>query len=99
MMKRACIPARLAARRFLVATVKYKSSVPGLAGWPSFSEIAAAGAVRLENDDSQGMHRIEAICRKCGSHLGHVFDDNESRTGKHFCINSACLSFEPKAKN
>lgn len=78
---------------------KYESHVPGLAGWPSFSEVAVSNAVRLENDDSQGMHRIEAICRKCGSHLGHVFDDNESRTGKHFCINSACLSFEPKAKN
>ncbi len=78
---------------------KYESTQPGLAGWPSFSDIAASDAVRLEDDDSAGMHRVEVICKNCGSHLGHVFDDDESQTGKHYCINSACLDFEPKKSN
>ncbi len=75
---------------------KYESHQPGLAGWPSFSEVAGSDVVELKDDDSHGMHRIEVICKNCGSHLGHVFDDQESNSGKHYCINSACLNFKPK---
>lgn len=72
---------------------KYDSDVPGLAGWPSFADVAAGDAVALEEDNSLGMHRTEVICKNCGSHLGHLFDDASSPTGKHYCINSICLNF------
>lgn len=66
-------------------------------GWPSFYEVAKSGAIRLEDDDSFGMHRIEALCSNCGSHLGHVFDDGpKDKTGKRYCINSVCLDFKPE---
>ena len=64
-----------------------------LAGWPSFDQ-AIPGAVTFEEDNSHGMHRTEVICAKCGSHLGHVFDDNKEATGKHFCVNSVCLELK-----
>jgi peptide-methionine (R)-S-oxide reductase len=54
---------------------KYESTIPGLIGWPSFSDAADAGAVELRDDNSLGMHRTEVICKKCGSHLGHLFPD------------------------
>ncbi len=65
----------------------------GLRGWPAF-EDAIPGTIKYENDDSHGMHRIEIVCSKCGAHLGHIFDDNETKTGKHFCVNSCSLDFE-----
>lgn len=75
---------------------KYESSVPGLAGWPSFSDVLDSGGVKLQDDSSLGMHRTEVVCSTCGGHLGHVFDgDNASPTGKHFCINSVSLGFKP----
>ncbi len=66
-------------------------------GWPSFYEVAASGAVKLETDGSHGMERTEAVCANCGGHLGHVFDDaHDQPTGQRFCINSCSLDFKPK---
>ncbi len=45
-----------------------------------------------------GVHRTEVICAKCKSHLGHIFDDQEAKTGKHYCINSVCLDLKPEEK-
>lgn len=73
---------------------KYDSTIPGLIGWPSFAEAASNDAVELRPDDSLGMHRTEVICKNCGGHLGHLFDDPSSPNGKHYCINSVCLNFK-----
>ena len=73
---------------------KYESTMPGLIGWPSFSEAADSGAVKLADDDSLGMQRVEVTCATCGGHLGHLFDDPSSPNGKHYCINSAALDFK-----
>lgn len=75
---------------------KFDSTTPGLEGWPSFSEIADSGSVKLQDDDSMGMHRVEAVCSNCGGHLGHLFEDNSSPTGQHYCINSEAIDFKPK---
>ena len=75
---------------------KYESTIPGLIGWPSFSEAASEGAVELKQDDSHGMARTEVVCSNCGSHLGHLFDDPSSPNGKHYCINSVALDFAEK---
>jgi len=77
---------------------KYESTMPGLIGWPSFSEAASNKALRLMPDDSLGMHRTEVRCAVCDSHLGHLFDDPTSPNGQHYCINSAALNFNPKSK-
>ncbi len=75
---------------------KYDSNVPGLMGWPSFSDVASSDNVELKDDNTWGMHRTEVICKTCGSHLGHLFADDSSSTGQHYCINSAALDFKPK---
>ena len=76
---------------------KYESTQPGLEGWPSFSE-AVPGATEQVPDDSFGMERTEVVCTNCGSHLGHVFDAGDSPSGKHYCINSCALNFDPTKK-
>lgn len=64
-------------------------------GWPSFDQ-ALPGAIAYIRDTSHGMVRTEVRCASCGSHLGHVFDDGPTATGKRYCINSVCLSHEKK---
>lgn len=65
-------------------------------GWPSFDEPANKENIILKNDTSHGMHRIEVMCRNCGSHLGHVFPDGPTKTGQRFCINGCALNFKKK---
>jgi peptide-methionine (R)-S-oxide reductase len=68
-------------------------------GWPSFYDVFSSDAVKLTEDSSHGMQRVEATCANCGSHLGHVFNDAADQpTGVRFCINSASLDFLPKDK-
>ncbi|MDB5260531.1 MAG: msrB [Candidatus Nomurabacteria bacterium] len=62
-------------------------------GWPSF-DIALPGAIEYVDDTKLGMKRTEARCALCHSHLGHVFDDGPTETGKRYCMNSVCLDFE-----
>ena len=62
-------------------------------GWPSF-DTALPGAVEYVHDAAYGMERTEVVCAKCKSHLGHVFDDGPTSTGKRYCLNSVCLDLE-----
>lgn len=64
-------------------------------GWPSFTEPKVAEAVETREDHSHGMFRLEVLCRNCGGHLGHVFDDGpRDRGGMRFCINSCALDLD-----
>ncbi len=66
-------------------------------GWPSFDK-ALPNAVKYENDEAHGMVRTEITCAKCDSHLGHVFDDGPTETGKRYCLNSVCLDLEEEKR-
>jgi peptide-methionine (R)-S-oxide reductase len=67
-------------------------------GWPSFTEPIVAEAVELRPDHSHGMGRTEVVCRRCGSHLGHVFDDGPAPTGQRYCMNSLSLELDREAE-
>mgnify|MGYP001345025458 FL=1 len=74
------------------AGTKYESG----SGWPSFFAPIGEDAVSTEEDFSHGMHRVEVMCARCGSHLGHVFEDGPAPTGLRYCMNSVSLDLEKK---
>jgi peptide-methionine (R)-S-oxide reductase len=75
------------------STAKFDSGT----GWPSFTEPSEPANVKLHDDYSYGMHRVEVTCTACGGHLGHVFDDGPGESGQRYCINSVSLKLDDSA--
>jgi peptide-methionine (R)-S-oxide reductase len=76
------------------AQTKFESG----SGWPSFTEPKVAEAVEVKRDVSHGMVRTEVVCRACGGHLGHVFEDGpRDKGGLRYCMNSCAMEFQPAA--
>ena len=67
-------------------------------GWPSFDKEIEGGKITTKTDTSYGMVRTEILCAKCGSHLGHLFDDGPTSTGLRYCVNSTSLDFKKSNK-
>jgi len=76
------------------STAKFDSGT----GWPSFDQ-ALPGAVKQVTDTAHGTVRTEVVCSKCGSHLGHVFNDGPTATGERYCMNSVCLELRAEEGN
>ena len=80
--------------KLFTSNTKYESG----SGWPSFWDQVSEDSIERRDDSSQWMKRIEIVCKKCGGHLGHVFDDGPNPTGLRYCVNSLALDFKSEEK-